>query len=121
MHLVVLDERLARVGNVAHPLKANTGPTVVDHEVLVYPETVCMALGVVAENVAPQAVTLVIVDVGVSDLNLVDCLQARTSKAEEVRILGGVVQLNTLERAVGVGDTRRVAARDVYRLEARVT
>ena len=40
MNLVVLDECFARVGNVANPLEADTGPTIVDHQVLVYPETI---------------------------------------------------------------------------------
>jgi hypothetical protein len=118
VHLVVLYERLARLGNLAHPLEAYTGPTVVDHQVLMYPETIQMVGGVVAELVAPQAVALVVVDVGVSYLNLVDGLQARTDEPEEVRILGGVAQLNTLERAVCVGDARPIGARDVYRVEA---
>jgi hypothetical protein len=120
VHLVFLYERLARVGNVSHPLEAYTGPTVVDHEVLVYPETVRMVGGVVAENVAPDAVALVVVDIGVSDLDLRDGLQARTDEPEKVRILGGIAQLNTLEGAVGVGDACPIAARDVYRVEARV-
>src|ERR671920_1950032 len=118
VHLVVLYERLARVGNLAHLLEAYAGPTVVDHQVLMYPETVQMVGGVVAEYVAPQAVALVVVDVGVSDLDLRDGLQTRTDEPEKVRILGDIVQLNTVERAVGVGDARPIAARDVYRIEA---
>jgi hypothetical protein len=120
VHLVVLDERLARVGNVANVLKADTGPSVVDHEVVVRPETVWMVGRVPAENVAPQAVTLVVVDVGVFYFDLRDGLQARTRKAQEVRILGGLVLLYSVECATGVGDPGRITARNVYRKEARV-
>jgi hypothetical protein len=42
VHLVILDERLARGGLVAYLLEAYTGPTVVDHEVVVYPESIWM-------------------------------------------------------------------------------
>jgi len=63
-----------------------------------------LAGGVVAVLVTPDAVALVVVDVGVPDLTLVDRLQTRTSKAQEVRILGGVVQLYAVEGAVGVGN-----------------
>jgi hypothetical protein len=83
VHLVVLDERLPRGGLVAHPLEAYSGPTVVDHEVVVYPETLwmCSGGGVLAVVVAPQAVALRIVNVGVLDLDLITRLQARADNA----------------------------------------
>ena len=84
VHLVILDERLARGGHLPHPLKAYTGPTVIDHEVVVHPETLQMVDGILAELVAPYAVALGVVNVGVLDLDLVTRLQARADKAQGV-------------------------------------
>src|ERR687897_406158 len=81
VYFVVLDERLARGGHAAYLLEAYAGPTVVDHEVVVYPETVRVTVRVVAEVVAPQAVALRIVNVGVLDLDLVTRLHTRSDKA----------------------------------------
>ena len=71
-----------------------------------------------AELVAPQAVTLIVVDVGVSHLDLRDRLQARTDQPEEVSVISSVVQLDTVKRAVGVGDASPNGARYVYGVEA---
>jgi hypothetical protein len=80
VYLVVLDERLARGGHAAHFFEAYARPTVVDHEVVVHPETVRVAVRVVAEVIAPQAVASRIVNVGVLDLDLVTRLHTRSDK-----------------------------------------
>ena len=112
MYLVVLDERLARVGNLAHPLEADTGRSLLTTRLSCIQKPwgwSCSSES--TELVAPQAVALVVVDVGVSDLNFRDGLQARTNEPEEVRILGGIAQLYTVERAVGVGDASPLITR----------
>src|ERR687893_3158467 len=104
VHLVVRDECFASVG-AANALKADTGPTVVDHEVVVYPETVRMAGRVLAGVVAPDAVALRVVNVGVLDLDLVTRLQACADNAKSIRYEGISGELDAFEGPLGTENT----------------
>ena len=120
MHVIVLDKRrLASGKHVAHPLKADTGATIVDHEAVMYPVLAIAKIGlsVLAELITPETVDLVVVDVAVADVHFIYGLDASSRKAEEVGIVGSIKDLRTVKESVATGHTHSVRTRDLDTVE----
>ena len=102
VNLVVLEQGLGRA-----VLVADTSAVIVDHHAVMYPEAIIPERIVLAANIAPQAIALLIVHVQMTCFKLGYPLDGRTVEAERRSSIAVGEELGMEDTALHVADAQR--------------